>query len=124
MKKRVFKLLRVNLILILSLLIYYFINKYTGFYIPCVYRKLTGLKCPGCGVTRCIFAIINLNFKEAINQNILICIYLPFLFLYYIYKSYIYIYDKKDKVITKIPNWFFICIIIITLLYGVLRNFY
>ena len=124
MKKRIFKLVKVNLILLLSLLIYYFVNKHTGIYIPCIFREITGLKCPGCGIAHCLFALINFHFKEAFYQNQLVCIYLPFLISYYIYKSYLYIYDKKDKILVKIPNYVVVCIIIITLLYGVIRNLF
>lgn len=37
----------------------------TGFAIPCPIRTVTGLECPGCGVTRMCIALMQLDFKNA-----------------------------------------------------------
>ena len=47
---------------------------------------------------------------------------LAFMIAYFIYYDYLYIYQKKDKIICKIPNWVWVILIVITLAYGVLRN--
>ena len=122
-REKLNKFLKINLTLLLSFIVYFIINRLTGFYIPCLFRLITGLKCPGCGITHSLFALINLDFKEAFNQNPLVFIYLPFIFLYYIYISYIYLTNKKDNILTKIPNYIMIFIVVITLVYGVVRNF-
>ena len=124
MKKRIYKLVIRNIVLIIILVSYYFINKYTGFFIPCIFNELTGYKCPGCGITHILFALIKFNFKEAFFYNPLVFIYLPFIIAYFIYLDYLYIYDKKDKFLKKIPNYVLVIVIIITLLFGVLRNIY
>jgi len=124
MKKRINNLIIRDIVLLLILVFYYFINKHTGIFIPCIFRELTGFKCPGCGITHALFALINLNFKEAFFHNPLVFIYSPFICLYLIYQDYLYVYEKKDKFLKKIPNWFFASLIIITILYGVLRNIY
>ena len=51
----------------------------SSFYPPCVLHKLTGLCCPGCGSTRSAHALLNGNFSEAADKNILFVIALPFL---------------------------------------------
>ena len=122
MKKRIIHVVKVYLILLLIFVSYYFINIKTGLYIPCMFRLITGYKCPGCGITSCLFALINLNFKEAFNHNPLVFIYLPFIVAYFIYETYLYITQKKDKILVKIPNYFMIIILVITILYGVVRN--
>jgi hypothetical protein len=33
--------------------------------IPCIFLSITGVKCPGCGMTRAILSAMSLNFKEA-----------------------------------------------------------
>lgn len=90
--------------------------------VPCMFNKITGLYCPGCGVTRMMVDIIHLNFKEAFYHNMLVFTLLPFLSFYVIYKLYIYIFDKKDNITNSIPRWISITLLIITLSFGVLRN--
>ncbi len=122
MKKRINNVLKANLILLLILFGYYFINKYTGFYIPCLFHEITGLKCPGCGITHLVFDLLNFRIIEAFYDNPLVFIYLPFIIMYYFYMIYLYIYDKKDKIISKIPNYVWGLLITITILFGILRN--
>lgn len=44
--------------------------------VPCIFHKLTNLYCPGCGITRMIEALINLNVYQAIRYNPLVFILL------------------------------------------------
>lgn len=122
MKQRLKKVILIYLGLLLIFITYYILNKKTGFYIPCIFHEITGLDCPGCGITRCLFHLINLNFLDAFKVNPLVFIYLPFIIAYYLYQSYLYIYDKKDKILVKIPKYFMYIVLVITILYGVLRN--
>ncbi len=124
MKLRIIKVIKANLILLLIFFAYYFINKYFGFYIPCVFYEITGFKCPGCGITHMLFDLINFRFLEAFYDNPLVFIYLPFIIGYYIYNIYLYIQNKKDKIFIKIPYYVWGILIIITILYGIVRNFY
>ena len=122
MKKRIFKSVFFFLAFILLLVAYYFIYKKTGLGIPCPIHKITGLYCPGCGVTRLLFALMHGHIKEAFMYNQLVFIMLPFLLLYIIYCTYLYITDKKDKIISRIPKYVFIIILILVLAWGVIRN--
>ena len=36
---------------------------------PCPYRTLTGLACPGCGLTRCVHALLHGEFAIAFSYN-------------------------------------------------------
>ena len=122
MKKRKKRIIIRDIVIIVLLVGYYFFNKYTGIYIPCIFHEITGYKCPGCGITHLVFALLKLNFKEAFTSNPLVFIYMPFIIVYFVYYDYLYVYQKKDKIICKIPNWVWIILIIITLGYGVVRN--
>ncbi len=55
-------------------LVYYFLLRYTDLSIPCVFRSITGYKCPGCGITTMLLFIADGNFAAARAENI---------FLYY-----------------------------------------
>lgn len=122
MKKRIVKVLGIYLGLIVVFVAYYIISSKTGFYIPCIFNKITGYKCPGCGITHVLFDLINFKFKEAFMENPLVFIYLPFIVMYFLYQTYLYITDKKDEILVKIPDIFKISILVITILYGIVRN--
>ena len=87
-----------------------------------MFYKITGLYCPGCGITRCFFAILEGDFYKAFMYNQLVFILIPFAIIYFIYKAYLYITSKKDKM--KIPNIFWIILLIIVIVFGILRNVY
>ena len=41
----------------------------TGIFKPCYFKTLTGYNCPGCGTTRAIQELLNLNIFEAFRYN-------------------------------------------------------
>ncbi len=45
--------------------------------VPCLWRTLTGYKCPGCGLTTSFLEILKCNFLDAFYTNPLIFIVLP-----------------------------------------------
>ncbi len=45
----------------------------------CLFRNLTGRKCPGCGMTRAISSAAHGNFPQALRHNRLVVIVLPIL---------------------------------------------
>lgn len=122
MKNRIKKIILFNLVLIVIFFSYYFLNTKFNFSIECPFHKLTGLYCPGCGITRCLFSIIKLDFKSAFHYNMLVFIMLPFFIMYYVYLNYIYICNKEDKITKNIPNYVTITLLVITILFGILRN--
>ncbi len=50
-----------------------------GHYPPCLFRRLTGLHCPGCGSLRGIHALAHGDLLGAVGSNVLIVIALPVL---------------------------------------------
>lgn len=101
-------------ILILILFIgYYYISKYTGFTIPCIFHELTNFYCPGCGITRMFFAILKFDFYQAFRYNPLVFI---LLICFIIYK----LINLKFKI--KLPKYTSYVLLVIVILYGILRN--
>lgn len=47
----------------------------------CPLYALTGLYCPGCGSTRCLYSLVHFDLPGAMAMNPLLVISLPFLFL-------------------------------------------
>lgn len=128
--KKIFDVKYKKIILIILILlgiiflfeIYHFLNIKYNFEIPCIFHKITGLYCPGCGLTRMLFSIINLDFYQAFRYNPLLFICLPFLIIYFVYGLLMYLNNKKNNLISKIPKSITISLLIITILYGILRN--
>lgn len=107
--------------LLFIFILYFVIGKIFNFYLPCPIHKLTNLYCPGCGITRMFIALFHLDFYKAFRYNQLLFIMLPifiFLFIDYLIK----IKKNKEPIYIKIPFFVYVLVIIITILFGVLRN--
>ncbi|WP_338543751.1 DUF2752 domain-containing protein [Paenibacillus tundrae] len=85
----------------------------TGIGIPCVFHEVTGLYCPGCGITRSLGAILRLDIHEAFRYNMLIFILAP---LYLLYMLAV----KKDWV--NLKNGLLYSMLGLTISFGILRN--
>lgn len=90
--------------------------------IPCVYYELSGLYCPGCGITRATFSLLQLDFYQAIRYNAFVIIIIPLVGLYVIGGIYAWLFNKPNFMDNKIPPAIWIIFIVTLLLYGVLRN--
>lgn len=113
--KNIFK----YIILVFGVLIYLFLNENYNINIECLFYKFTKLYCPGCGITRMLKAMLDLNFYQAFRYNMLVFILL-ILFIIYIILKLIFKLLKKDF---KVNNKVYYVLLIITLLFGILRNF-
>lgn len=56
---------------------YYILTQLTPFRIPCVFQKITGLACPGCGVTHFCMRLLQLDFFGAVRENLALAVLLP-----------------------------------------------
>ena len=115
-KRKLINFLFLFILGVLALIIYKVFN--VG--IPCPIKLLTGFDCPGCGITRAIVSLFELNFYQAFRYNMLV-IFLLALYIIYLFACLVKYIIKKDYHI-KIPNYVYIILIIITILFGILRN--
>ncbi len=122
MKRRLYNVIIKYLILLSIFQTYYFISSKTGFYIPCIFRLITGYKCPGCGITHLLFHLCQFDFRNAFISNPLVFIYLPFIVIYFLYFDYLYIYNKEDKLVCNIPKFIWVLLLVITISFGFIRN--
>jgi hypothetical protein len=51
--------------------VFFFDPAKNNFYPVCLFHKLTGLNCPGCGMTRALFALLHGHFLRALHDNAL-----------------------------------------------------
>ena len=79
--------------------VYYLFNpaKY-GFFPKCPFYTLTGFYCPGCGSQRALYFLLHGNIKDAIRENILMIISIPFLLIHFFFKG-------KSLVLNKDLRW-------------------
>ena len=113
MKKRVLKLSSILFLIGVVTIIYSVLFKF-GIVIPCVFYELTGLYCPGCGVTRMIFSLLKLDFYQAFRYNILVFLFIPFILVCVIDFIIKKLNNKSDYLYQKIDDKVWIILLIIT----------
>lgn len=104
------------------MVLYYFMFNELEIVIPCVFHLITGFYCPGCGITRMIFSLIKFDFYQAFRYNPLIFIFIPFILIIFIDLIIKWLIGRKDYLYLKINNKMWLILVIITLLFGIIRN--
>lgn len=83
--------------------------------ITCVFFDVFGIPCPGCGMSRALFSLLQLDFKAAFMYHPLIFV-MPFIGGYIIKNRYLQTsYDKNFPKFIKITCLMFIILYIIRL---------
>lgn len=90
--------------------------------IPCVLRWMTGIKCPGCGMTHAVLSFIDGNFKQALSYNLFLPVILFYVLVTYIYCAVQYV-KKGEYRLTCGRDCFDILFLIMMSFWSVARNF-
>ncbi len=110
-----------SLFLFLIISLFFLIIIKFKLFIPCIFHEITGLYCPGCGITRFFLSLLNLEIMQAFRYNMLIFFLLPF-FIYYVIKAYYcWLFNMETVIYSK---QFYNIVLIITILFGILRNIF
>lgn len=99
---------------------YYIFTRLTGLYIPCVFRLVTGLKCPGCGVSHMAVHAAHFEFAEAFTSNPLLFIMIPFLLGLFVVRV-VFLPDRLKANSRTLNVICFVCIGLL-IVFGVVRN--
>ena len=67
----------------------------TGYGIPCFIRSLTGLLCPGCGMSHAVIALFHGDIMGMYTSNALSVTLVPILLIYLIWKGVLYVRTGK-----------------------------
>ena len=69
------------LVIIVGLAILYKLNSPAEYILfpKCLFRAATGLQCPGCGSQRAIHSLLNFDILNAIKENAILVISMPYL---------------------------------------------
>lgn len=65
--------------------------------VGCVFLRLFGIACPGCGMTRAIFSALNLDFPSAFSHHFMFWS-VPILYLYFLFDGSLF----KNKIINRL----------------------
>lgn len=89
---------------------------------PCIFYKVTGFYCPGCGDGRALYALLHFDIVSSLRNNLL---FLPMSFIvtWYFVKIYLKIVLNKDILpFFNVSARFMIIFIFIIIFFWILRN--
>lgn len=119
--KKMWFFLVVGGLLLFAAIAYLLIAERLNFGIPCVFHSITGLYCPGCGITRALTAILHGQIITALRYNAAVVILAPVLGGAVGIGIYEQITHKCARLSRGI-NALFIASSIMLVLFGILRN--
>ena len=90
--------------------------------IPCAFHQVTGLKCPGCGVTRMCLSLLRGDFAEAFHQNAAIFCLLPLGVVLAVSRCVSYV-KTGSKRLSRWENRLVLFMVAVLVLFGIVRNF-
>lgn len=97
--------------------------------VTCIFKSVTGISCPSCGMTRAFFAILKFNFVDAFFLNILSIPLFLFIAISVIIMI-IEIFRNKFEYVPKLLNflskyWYvFIILLILSFIWNIFFNPY
>ncbi len=94
-----------------------------SWYPKCMSYQLAGIHCPGCGMTRAVHAALNGRFLEAVSQNALVFVVVPYL-LYSLLRSlwhYLWQTPSRPRAF-RWPRWVTFTLVGVLIAFTVARN--
>jgi len=102
-------------------LVYRFAPSENSFYPDCLFAKLTGWECPGCGSTRALYALLHLRVTEAMTLNPLFTIGFPLVMVWAL-AQYVAVIRNGRTFAIRWPKNAVAAALLATFAFGVLRN--
>lgn len=122
-KKRLWNVFRIAALLLILGGAYAVFIRYTGIGLVCPFHLITGLKCPGCGVTHMCLALLQLDFAAAFTANPALLLISPVLMVILIQYCITYIRKGCWKMHPFQNVCLWICAAVL-ILYSVARNLF
>lgn len=97
----------------------------TAWYPKCTLYTQTGLHCPGCGLTRATHAALNGRIGEAVSQNVLVFVIVPWLLLFVVRGLWHYLWQiplDRRRPTLRWPAWLSYTVLVLLLTFSVARN--
>ena len=122
MKKRITVLILLVISGLGAILAFYILAR-NKIALGCIFYQLTGLQCPGCGNSRALIALLEMNFKKAISYNLMFPLEIGYLIWVVIQSGLSFLntgrFSYKPKKI-----WIDATILIMVIAWGFIRNIY
>ncbi len=120
MKKRLIRSIIIFIAIALLFLLLLFVTK-SDMPSICLIRQITGLKCPGCGMSRALLSLIQLDIKTAVGYNLLALPILIYIIYIMICAAASYIKSGRVSLFPK-PEWLNIAFLVMLIAFTVTRN--
>ena len=104
-----------------AVFVYILIVKRLGFGIPCLFHRITGFKCPGCGITTLCTSLLRLDIRGACEANPFVFVTLPFIGGELIFAEICLLTGRKNPAFNQVLLTVYIILLII---WGIARNAY
>ena len=89
--------------------------------VPCLFHTVTGLYCPGCGVSRMCLSILSLDFASAFKANAAVFLLLPPGLVMALRMAVRYVRTGNTRP-TRVQTCVFYVMVGVLLVFGVVRN--
>jgi hypothetical protein len=103
-----------------SAMVFFFNPSTHKFYPVCMFHALTGLNCPGCGMTRALYALLHGNWRLALKDNALFVASLAAVAAWSVRFAVRKL--RHQPATLKIPAKFLWLALGVAILFGVIRN--
>jgi hypothetical protein len=106
----------------LCLLYFFYPAFHYDFYPPCIFHKLTGLYCPGCGSQRAASALLHGQWTRAFGYNFLMVLSLPWIgYSAFAYTWNVFSPKKMNQAIFHSPVFIWTALTLV-LIFWIARN--
>ncbi|HSY19093.1 MAG TPA: DUF2752 domain-containing protein [Candidatus Acidoferrales bacterium] len=104
----------------LAALVFFFNPATHGFYPVCQFHRLTGLNCPGCGMTRALYALLHGDLPAAFRDNALLVLAIPAVLARALWLA---VQKSRGRPVANfLPGKYFWALLFIALAFTILRN--
>ncbi|MBQ7364797.1 MAG: DUF2752 domain-containing protein [Clostridia bacterium] len=121
MKKRIVTLSAVCLAALALAVGYLVLWRLTGYGLVCPIKHFLSLDCPGCGITRALYALLTLDFRAMLSANLLSPLTVVYCGTLAVRTGVTYLKTGRPYSSSK-TSVFDISFLVLFLLYGILRN--
>lgn len=119
---RTYLLVFIGLVLVALPLLWWFDPMQSAWMPKCIVKSLTGLQCPGCGITRATHAVLHGRFAEALSYNFFFIFSIPYLLAVGLvsYVPALYRRERLRRVILGVP--LALTYVVLFMIWFVVRN--